>query len=208
MQDLTPPLQRRSRDTLDAISNATKELLRTRSFRELTIQEIVGAANSSAGSFYARFKGKRALLHFLHEELAETSLNDMRDFIDAAEFKAVTPAELAELLVPDLVRFHAENRGILRAALVESLDDPMFVERAARLVHATAQIVAEHTTRTASRKDRHVANVQKAMGAVIAILDQSLFFDKRSTHRVSSTEVARLKRIFLASLDSGGEGAR
>ena len=70
MSDLSPPLQRRSQATLDAISNATRQLLRTRSFTELTIQNIVTKAKSSAGAFYTRFKGKRALLHFLHEELA------------------------------------------------------------------------------------------------------------------------------------------
>ena len=206
MQDLSPPLQRRSQDTLDAISSATKELLRTRSFRELTIQDIVRAANSSAGSFYARFKGKRALLHFLHQELAETSVRDLHAFIDAAEFKAVTPAELAELLVPDLVRFHAENRGVLRATMVESLDDPLFVERSIGLVRAIAELIAEHTTRTAKRKDRHVFNVQQAIGAVLAILDQGLFMEKRSTRPAPPSEVARLQRIFLASLAADGKG--
>lgn len=200
MQPVSPPLQRRSQDTLDAISTATKELLRTRSFSELTIQDIVSAANSSAGSFYARFKGKRALLHYLHEELAETSVNDMRASIDAAEFKALTPVEVAEQLVPALIRFHAENRGILRATLVESLDDPIFIERAAMLVRSIAELIAEHTTRTAKRKDRHVVNIQRAMGAVIAILDQTLFFEKGSTGRVSNSEIARLQRVFVASL--------
>ncbi len=127
VQDLSAPLQRRSRNTLDAISSAMKELLRTRSFTELTIQNIVNEANSSAGSFYARFKGKRVLLHFLHEELAADSLRQFREFIEASGSKAVTPAELAELLVPELVRSHTENRGVLRAVLVESLDDPLFV---------------------------------------------------------------------------------
>ena len=105
MQTLSPPLQRRSQDTLDAISAATKKLLRTRSFTELTIQDIVKEANSSAGSFYARFKNKRALLHYLHEELATDSVERLHAFIETAEFKAVTPVELAELIVPDMVRF-------------------------------------------------------------------------------------------------------
>ncbi len=205
MKDLSPPRQRRSQDTLDAISKATKELLRTHTFSELTVQDIVRAADSSAGSFYARFKGKRALLHYLHDELAESSVDDMRDFIDTAEFKAVTPTELAEQLVPELVRFHVEHRGILRATMIESLDDPLFVERAVKLVRAIAELVAEHTTRTAKRKDRHVTNVQQALGAVIAILDQSLFFDKSDTPSVSGAEVARLQRIFVASLGVGAE---
>jgi len=200
MTDLSPPRQRRSQETLDAISRATKELLRTRSFSELKIQEIVSEANSSAGSFYGRFKGKRALLHYLHDQMAADSLKQIREGIEVAEFQAVTPEELARLLVPELIKFHTENRGVLRATLIESLQDPLFIVRAAHLIHSVAKAVAEHTTRTASRRDRHVENVMKAIGAVIAILDQELFYDKRSTRQVSRSEAARLERIFLASL--------
>ena len=76
MKDLSPPLQRRSqrhpRCDLEGNERAASDAI---TFTELTIQDIVRTqANSSAGSFYARFKGKRALLHFLHEELAESSL--------------------------------------------------------------------------------------------------------------------------------------
>lgn len=205
MENLSPPLQQRSKDTLDAISNATKELLRTRSFTELTIQDIVKEAGSSAGSFYARFKGKRALLHYLHEELAESWLAQLRESSAASELEAVPPAMAAELLVPELVRSHTENRGILRATLVEALDDPLFIERALKLVHSISELLAKHIARTAKRKDRHVANVQQALGAVIAILDQSLFYDKSSTRKVPSAEIARLQRIFVASLGSDGD---
>ena len=200
MENLSPPLQRRSKDTLDAISNATKKLLRTRSFTELTIQDIVKKAGSSAGSFYARFKGKRALLHYLHEEMAKSSLEQLRPPSGAPKPEPVPPAEIAALLIPGIVQGHTENRGILRATLVESLDDPLFVERAMKLFGSISEIVAEHIARTAQRKDRHVANVGLALGAVIAILDQSLFYDKSSTRRVPNAEVARLQRIFVASL--------
>lgn len=204
MENLSPPLQRRSKETLDAISNATKELLRTRSFTELTIQDIVKEANSSAGSFYARFKGKRALLHYLHEELAASWVKQIQDFIAASELEDVSPADLSKMLVPEIVTSHTENRGILRATLVESLDDPVFIGRAATLVHSISEAVAERTARTAKRKDRHVANIAQAIAAVVAILDQSLFYDKSSTRQVPKAEVARLQRIFLASLSADG----
>lgn len=205
MENLSPPLQRRSKETLDAISNATKELLRTRSFTELTIQDIVNEAGSSAGSFYARFKGKRALLHYLHEELAESWLKQIRDAVAASELEDVSPAELAKMLVPEIVNSHTENRGILRATLVESLDDPLFVGRAGNLVHSISEALAERTARTARRKDRHVANLAQAIATVVAVLDQNLFYDKSSTRRVPKVEVARLQRIFVASLSSNGD---
>lgn len=205
MENLSPPLQRRSKETLDAISNATKELLRTRSFTELTIQDIVKEAGSSAGSFYARFKGKRALLHYLHEELAVSWIKQMREAVAASELHDVSPAELAEMLVPELVNSHTENRGILRATLVESLDDPRFIGRAASLIQSISEIIAERTARTAKRKDRHVANVAQAMATVVAVLDQNLFYDKSSTRRVPKAEVTRLQRIFVASLSSNDD---
>jgi len=202
--NLNPPRQRRSQDTLDAISSATRTLLRTRSFRVLTIQDIVKAANSSAGSFYARFKGKRALLHYLHEEMAVKAVADMQAFIDAAVYREIALTELAGMLIPNLVRFHTANRGVLRAMLVEALEDPVFIQRAGRMVRSLAELIAAHTQPTRRSRDQHVADVEQAFGSVIAILDQSLFYQKRSPRQVSEEEIARLQRIFLASL--GVEG--
>ncbi|GEM_PF-5434239 len=200
MEDVSPPRQQRSKETLGAIASATRRLLLTQSFSELTIQSIVSEANSSAGSFYARFKGKRALLHYLHEDFAQTSLEEMQAFVVAEKIDTVTVEHLAELLIPELVRSHVENRGILRAALIESLDDPVFTERAAKFVASIAELIADHTVRTASRRDRHVSNVARTLLAIIAILDQTLFFAKSSPPRISSSEIARLRRIFVASL--------
>lgn len=62
-----PPLQARSRRTLDRILAATERLLEERSFEEIGVQEIVRAARTSVGSFYARFEDKSALLSALYE---------------------------------------------------------------------------------------------------------------------------------------------
>ena len=201
MTDLSPPLQRRSQNTLDAISLATRKLLQTRSFKALTIQDIVNEANSSTGSFYARFKGKKALLHYLHEELATRSVKDLQDFLDSGEITMVTKEELAERLVPDLVRSHMEYRGVYRAITIESLDDPQFVKRAQKLVQTLAFMIAAHTMPTAKQKKAHIMNVQEAMGTVLAILDRKLFVPQPATRRASAKEIARLQRIFLASFD-------
>ena len=202
---LNPPLQQRSQDTLDAISRATRKLLKSRSFRDLTIADIVKEAGSSAGSFYARFKGKQDLLHYLHEEQAASSIQQLEAYISTSGDKLVTPVELAEGLVPDMVRSHIENRGIIRATLVESLDDPGFGRRAMKLVRTIATMIASQTTLTAKTKEEHAINIQRAMGSVIAILDQNLFYDKTSLRSVPEEEVARLVRIFQASLDVSGK---
>lgn len=201
MTDLSPPLQRRSQNTLDAISAATRKLLQTRSFKALTIQDIVNEAKSSTGSFYARFKGKRALLHYLHEELATRSVNELQELFDSGEITMLTKEELAEQLVPELVRSHTEYRGVFRAITIESLDDPQFVKRAQKLVQTLGCLIAGHTVPTAKQKKTHTMNVQVAMGTVLAILDQKLWVPPPETRRANAKEIARLQRIFLASFD-------
>ena len=62
-----PPQQERSRRTLRRILSATERLLLKRPFEDIGVQEIVRAARTSVGSFYARFDDKAALLTALYE---------------------------------------------------------------------------------------------------------------------------------------------
>jgi AcrR family transcriptional regulator len=63
----SPALQTRSRRTVESLTRATLRLLRSAEFDALTISEIVAAANSSIGSFYARFPSKEDFLFHLAE---------------------------------------------------------------------------------------------------------------------------------------------
>ena len=62
-----PPLQARSRETHRRILEAVGELLKTKTFAELTVAEIAVRSRSSVGAFYARFSDKDALLGQLDE---------------------------------------------------------------------------------------------------------------------------------------------
>ena len=64
---VNPPKQRRSQETLDNLLQASRELLETTVFEELTIQQIASRAGCSVGNFYARFKNKDAILPCLLE---------------------------------------------------------------------------------------------------------------------------------------------
>lgn len=68
---LKPPQQKRSRETLDRILDATERLLQDKEFESISIAEIVLAAEASTGAFYARFPTKEALLPALYERLTE-----------------------------------------------------------------------------------------------------------------------------------------
>jgi len=61
------PRQERSRRTLERVLDATEALLRDRTFEAIPVSQILVAAGTSAGAFYARFRDKDALLPALYE---------------------------------------------------------------------------------------------------------------------------------------------
>ena len=67
---LAPPLrephQERARRTLKRILDVTEALLEERTFEAISVSEIVRAAGTSVGAFYARFRDKDALLSALY----------------------------------------------------------------------------------------------------------------------------------------------
>lgn len=64
-----PPKQDRSRRTLERIVKASLAILDEEGPEALTVQSIVERADSSVGSFYARFEGKEELLDYLGERV-------------------------------------------------------------------------------------------------------------------------------------------
>src|SRR5687768_17465940 len=65
-----PPLQARSRRTLDRIVAASHALIAERGRGGLTVQDVIARARVSVGSFYARFSGREELLRFVDADLA------------------------------------------------------------------------------------------------------------------------------------------
>lgn len=61
-----PAKQERSRRTLDALLDAAERLLEKKSFPEISLTELVGAAGVTTGAFYARFRSKDDLLPCLY----------------------------------------------------------------------------------------------------------------------------------------------
>ncbi len=68
---LQPAQQDRSRETQERILQATKRLLKNELFESISIRRIVEEANTSIGSFYARFSDKNALLPVLYQQYEE-----------------------------------------------------------------------------------------------------------------------------------------
>lgn len=116
-----PPQQRRSRATLARFLTAGAELLEEKSFDDLTIQEIVARAESSVGSFYARFRDKQGLLDALRAAFEEDAARESSRLSESKDWCRVAMETAVREHVRILVREHRRHRGTLRALVGRSM---------------------------------------------------------------------------------------
>ena len=115
---IQPPLQNRSRETLERILEAATALLETQVWDDIAISAIALRARSSVGSFYARFPDKHALLDHLDERYAA----ELTDLLEAHVVEATAGEwsleERARHLLQVLITYHRARRGLLRTLVL------------------------------------------------------------------------------------------
>lgn len=105
-----PPKQARSAQTLERILDACEDLLRERSFDELTLLDICAAADVSSSSVYARFRGKDAILGAVQDRFrARVGDALVEAMAVAAEDDDLTVGRTAEVFTGVVVRFVVDN---------------------------------------------------------------------------------------------------
>ncbi|HSG08554.1 MAG TPA: TetR/AcrR family transcriptional regulator [Longimicrobiales bacterium] len=113
---LTPPKQSRSRRTLERIVRASLEILEEEGVDGLTVQAIVARADSSVGSFYARFAGKDDLLEYLGDRVWREAAQRWDDALASRDLSGLSLSEL----VDGAVRLLADA-GRSRASYLKAL---------------------------------------------------------------------------------------
>ena len=121
---LRAPQQRRSAATLDRILVATEALLRQRPFSQISIAEIVGDARTSAGSFYARFPDKDALLPALYQRYETTMAEHTEGLTSGADWPPDSLKSTTELIVRYFVSFFRGRLELLRALALHVREAP------------------------------------------------------------------------------------
>ncbi len=207
------PRQARSQRTLDALLDAAEALLAQRPYHAIALTEIIANAGSSAGSFYARFADKQALLHALHERLAERTLT-MSGWLHTAAGRLLATGggatdanarAVARLVIGNIVRGHLRNRGVLRAVAIDSFRDPRFTARALHVTAAMRDVACAalrpfRGSRTPEQFDETVAF---ALRMVLATLDQQLFVPPSAQEQLASDDAtlgAKLADAFIRYL--------
>jgi AcrR family transcriptional regulator len=123
---LRRPQQARSRDTLHRIVRATRELLQSKTFDDISVTEITRKA---------RYSDKAALLDYLDEQYAHEVIAEGARLSDPNRFVGADLAQRVRLVVTFMLELHVRQPGLLRTLIVEARRKPggRFGERTRRM---------------------------------------------------------------------------
>ncbi|MGO4810918.1 TetR/AcrR family transcriptional regulator [Cupriavidus sp. 2MCAB6] len=129
---MRPPRQSRSEQNLDKMVKAGRALAEQRgNLDEISLNDVVGAANTSIGAFYARFKDKEAFLAFMLEAaLAEAEAITRQSIAEDPVWQTGPASAIVERIVRIYVGRFRQNRGLFKGFLrhysaTGSGDNPM-----------------------------------------------------------------------------------
>jgi AcrR family transcriptional regulator len=114
---VTPSRQKRSREMTAALLKAGADMLRTRSFAELSIEALCGKVGATVGAFYSRFESKEAYFNALIELAARDGERRLSAMTGNTALKEASLAELCRMLVTGIIGWIRNHEGVLRAAL-------------------------------------------------------------------------------------------
>lgn len=144
------PRQKRSVAATRRMLEAGRALLNERDIDQISVQDIVTAAETSVGSFYHNFGTKDALFQTLVREMA---IN--REAIAMANFGDTPIERLPAVLVRGAIDNHRRYQGLLRAAIRQHLSGSPVWEP----ITAMGQNIAEEYDR---RLEAHLGRALKS----------------------------------------------
>jgi len=143
-----PPLQERSRDSMNRILVAAETLLETRLLEDITLNDILKKARVSVGTFYARFSSREAMIPFLYDRYDRNVGEGAARVLAPERWSDLDLEARIELLLRYTVRLYRRNRGLVRALTLYARTRPEEVTGTQRknrldLYEAAAAILLE-----------------------------------------------------------------
>lgn len=123
-QSVNTPKQRRSQETLDHLLQATRELLETTTFENLSVQMITSRAGCSVGNFYARFKNKDAILPCLLDMHYAEIEREMDTTFGLVAWDGVPLNRRVDAVVDFLMAIAQRQPGLIRTLVVRNNQRP------------------------------------------------------------------------------------
>jgi AcrR family transcriptional regulator len=121
---LRAPKQTRSQATADRLVDAAEALIAERALGDVSVADILRRAAVSAGSFYARFGSKDALVRHLADRFWARARDEWADRLDPARWVGQPSAVIVERVVRETVRAHRRHWFALRGFVQYGLANP------------------------------------------------------------------------------------
>lgn len=129
---IRPIKQGRSRKTLERLLLATRELLQEKEFEDITVAEIVQRAQSSCGSFYARFPSKEALLPALYDAYSQGLRTEETAWSDPSTWGERSLVARVAKMVRFVIRDYRATRLFMRPLALYARQNPQAISPESR----------------------------------------------------------------------------
>lgn len=140
-----PPQQERSHATVERIVTATTELLVEKGPEGVTVQEIVDRADSSVGSFYARFDDRDSAVRYVQDRFWQEAETRWMHYLDAVRGGGHSALEVIVRVIRQFVRAMMTDQAKCRPFLLQALNDPQktLLRRTTALDYQIADMISE-----------------------------------------------------------------
>lgn len=140
-----PPLQARSKKTMDRLLEATIVVIQEKGLAGVTVPRVASAAGLSTGSIYRRFTDKDSLIGTAFLRVLEASRQANTDALPADRFQGLNLGEALQQLALGLVAQYRGRTAVLKALdqFLEEQSDEDFRESALAHVEANMRCVLE-----------------------------------------------------------------
>ena len=174
---------------MERFAEAAEALLETKTFEEISIQDIVRRAERPIGSFYARFGSKEALLPFLYQRYHQRLDTMFSDQLGRVDWQALDFAGSVRAIVDFILAGYEERPGLLRALVLfarlrpEALPAELVSQRRRTYAQPIA-ILARHRAHIAH--DDPEAAIRFGVFLVSSIARERLLFANMPLARVTA----------------------
>jgi AcrR family transcriptional regulator len=136
---LRPPLQNRSRETLERVLDAGEKLLVEKGWDGFTVQEVSRLSKVSIGSIYARAPSKEALLLAIYDRATDRmAVENSASLTPDEHYAGLDARGVIMRATREMAEHMLRNQDMLRVFMNRSPVDPVIRERGAKTVRQLA----------------------------------------------------------------------
>ncbi|HQQ71381.1 MAG TPA: TetR/AcrR family transcriptional regulator [Alicycliphilus sp.] len=203
MEQVTPPKQARSEQSLQRVLSALEGLLKIKPFAEISIPEISLDSKCSTATIYSRFRDKNSILAALHESRRDRMMRSIQEELTPERWAGRTLDELVSTYAARIVGAYQREHNLYFAAL--TMGDKDIYERGAQSI-AFAQECFRKTLPVLSDPPGSYENLPLAIRTIFALVQQRTIFsgvalvenNDLPVQEIANQDTALLVRAFKA----------